>query len=52
MLELVDFTVSYKPVTDIKSLRDIMAIAPADGMTNFILDIYTSFQNTILPNLK
>ena len=45
MLEGVDFT-----VTGNNSLCIIIAIASAEGLIIFVLDISNAFQNTILPN--
>ena len=42
VIEVVDFTFSYAPVTGIKSLRIINAIAHVEVMIIFILDIYNS----------
>ena len=50
MLGGLDLTVSYAPVSDICSLRIIIAIASAEGLILFVLDISSAFQNTILPN--
>ena len=50
ILEGDDFTVSYAPVSGIRSVRNIIAIASAEGVIIFVLDIYNAFQNTILPN--
>ena len=50
MLEGVNFIVSYAPVAGIRSLHIIIAIAYAEGLILFVLDISNAFQNTILPN--
>ena len=50
MLEIFDFTVSYVPVVGILPHCIIVSIASAEGLINFVLDIYNSFQNNILPN--
>ena len=51
MIEGVDFTVSYAPLAGILSLCIIIAIASAEGLNIFFLDISNVFHNTILPNL-
>ena len=43
MLEGVDFTVSYEPVTYIHSLRIIIEIVSAEGLIIFVLDISNEF---------
>ena len=48
MLEGIDFTVSYAPVANIQSIRVIIAIAAAEGMTIHILDISNAFQSTVI----
>ena len=50
MIEGVDFTVYYAPVAVIWSLFIIAALASAEGLILFVLDISNAFQNTILPN--
>ena len=50
MIEGVEFTVSYEPVAGIRSLCIITAIASAEGLILFVLDISNAFQNTSLPN--
>ena len=50
ILEGVEFTVSYAPVAGILSLHIITAIAFAEGLVIFVLDISNNFHNTILPN--
>ena len=50
MLEGVDFTVSYAPVTGIRPLFIIISIASAEGLIMFVLDISNAFQNNILSN--
>ena len=50
MVEGVEFTVSYEPVAGTLSLCIIMAIASAEDLIIFVLDISNAFQNTILPN--
>ena len=50
MLEGVDFTVSYAPVSGIRSLHIIIEIAYVEGLVLFVLDISNAFQNIILPN--
>ena len=50
MIKVVEFTVSYVPVAGIRSLHTIIAIAYAEGLILFVLDISNAFQNTILPN--
>ena len=49
MIEGFDFNLSYAPVAGILSLCIIIAIAYTEGLIIFVLDIYNSFQNTILP---
>ena len=39
MIKGVEFTVSYAPVADIRSLRIIIAIDSAEGLNLFVLDI-------------
>ena len=50
MLEGVDLTVSYLPVSVIHSLRIMIAIASIEGLIIFVLDISDAFQSTIFPN--
>ena len=50
MIEGVDFTVSYQPVTGILSLCIIIATAYAECLILFVLDISNAFQNIILCN--
>ena len=50
MIEGVDFTVYYAPAAVILSLHITTAIASAEDLIIFVLDIYNAFQNTILPN--
>ena len=50
VLEVVDFTFSYSPVSGINSIHIIITIASAEGLIVFILGISNAFQNTILPN--
>ena len=50
MIEVVDFTVPYAPVSGIRSLSIIMEIVSSEGLIIFVLDIYNAFQNTILSN--
>ena len=50
MIEGVWFAVSYAPVSGISYLCIIIAIASAEGISIFVLDISNTFQNTILPN--
>ena len=50
MPEGYDFTVSYTPLVRIKYIQIIIAIASAEGLIFFILDISNTFQNIILPN--
>ena len=52
MLEGADFTVSYEPVSGIRSLSIIIAISSAEGFVLFVLDISNAFQNTVYPNLQ
>ena len=49
MLEGVDLIASYEPVSVIRSNNIIIAIAYAEGLIIFVLDIANAFQNTILP---
>ena len=48
ILEGDEFTVSYAPVSGICPLRIIIAIAYAEGLVIFVLDIYNAFYNTML----
>ena len=50
IFDVVDFTISYAPVAVILSLCIIIAIASAEGLVIFVLEISKAFQNTILPN--
>ena len=50
MIEWVDFTVSYAPVSGIRSLCIIIKIKSAEVLIIFVLDISNDFQNTILTN--
>ena len=50
MIEGVDFTVSYSPVSVIRSLNIIIAIASAEVLIIFVLDISNALKNNILPN--
>ena len=50
MLEGVDFTVLYAPVTGIKYLRIIITIESEEGMIIFILDISDELRDNFLPN--
>ena len=50
MLEGVDLTISYTPVSGICSLRIITAIDSAEGLILFVLEISNAFHNTILTN--
>ena len=50
MILRVDFTISYAPVTGIRPLCIIIAIAYAEGLIIFILITSNAFKNTILPN--
>ena len=50
MIEGVDFTVSYAPVSGIRSLCIIIEIVSAEGLYIFVLDISNAFQNAILPD--
>ena len=52
MIEGVDFTVSYEPVSGIRYLQIIIAIASAECLVIFVLDISNDFQNKILTNTK
>ena len=50
MLGLVDFIVSYAQISCMRSLCIIIAIAYAEGLIIFVLDIFNSLQNSILTN--
>ena len=50
MIEGVDFTVSYAPVSGIRSLCTIISFASSEVLIPFYVDIYNDFQNNILPN--
>ena len=50
MFEGVYFTISYAPVTSIKSLYIIVTFASEEGLIIFILDKSNVLQNTILTN--
>ena len=50
MVEVVDFTLSYAPVSGIHSLCISIAIDSAEVLILFVLDIPSAFHNTILPN--
>ena len=52
MLEGVCFTTSYTPVISIKLIWIIIAIAPAEVLMIYFLDISNASQNTILPNTE
>ena len=49
MIEGAGFTVSYALVAGIRSLCIIIAIASAEVLIIFVLDISNDFHNTILP---
>ena len=50
MLEEFDITIPYAPVSGIRSLCIIIAIAFAEGLILILLDIYNALQNNILYN--
>ena len=50
IIEVVGFTVSYAPVSGIKSLCIIIAVASIEFLILFILDISNAFQNIIFTN--
>ena len=50
MIEGVDFTVSYAPVAGIHYLCIFISIASSEGLNIFVLEIFNTFQNDILPN--
>ena len=50
MLEVVGCTVSYATIYEIHSLQIIIAIASAEGLPIFFLDISNAFHNIIPPN--
>ena len=52
IIEGVGFTVSYAPVSGIRSLCIIIAIASEKRQIIFVLDISNDFQNIILPYPK
>ena len=52
MIEGVNFTVSYSPVSGIYPLCIIIAIASAEGLNIFVLDISNAFQNTVIKKPK
>ena len=52
MREGVNFTVLYTTVAGTSSLCIIIAIAYGEVLILFVLDIYNSIQNIILPNTE
>ena len=48
----IEFTVSYAPVSGIRSLQITIEIASAESLIIFVLDIYNAFQDTIFPILQ
>ena len=50
MVEWVDSSVLYKPVSDIRSLCIIIDIYSAEGLIPFLLEISNTFKNTIMTN--
>ena len=50
MLEGFTFTVSYALVAGINSLHITIETTSAEDLIIFVLDIYNTFHNTILPN--